>query len=215
MTPRDIDTLPPERLLIDGPTGTLAATLEVPTATNRAVVLLLHPHSEHGGSRRNNVVRYGALGALESGCAALRIDFRGAGDSAGEYDNGIGEVDDAAAAAAWLRGRFPGLPLFVWGFSFGSRVGLELCDRLRDNCAGYMAVAWPSKLYSWPEIGHWPQRMSFIAGEEDDIIDFSNMKPVSEHGAALVKVAGADHFFSGMLGEVRKFTADALSGWVN
>ena len=66
--PRDLKTPPPERLKIQGPLGDLAATLEMPEGTPRAAVLHLHPHPMHGGTRQNNVVRYGALGSLEAGC---------------------------------------------------------------------------------------------------------------------------------------------------
>ncbi len=223
MSPRDIPAHPPERLELDGPAGKLAATLEVPLNVKlRGVVLLLHPHPEHGGTRKNNVVRYGALGALAAGCAALRIDFRGAGDSQGEYDNGVGEIDDAASAFAWLRGRFPRLPIIVWGFSFGSRVGLEFCSQLISQssknappAAGYLAIAWPSNFYSWPEIEHWPSQMAFIAGDQDDFVDFTKMNPVGEHNASLKIVKGADHFFNGMLSEVQNFTSHKIEEWLN
>ena len=91
---RDLDTLPPQRLFLDGPVGRLHATFERPRAEPKAVVLHLHPHPLHGGTRQNNVVRHGALGSLAAGCAALRIDFRGVGQSEGRYDEGDGEVDD-------------------------------------------------------------------------------------------------------------------------
>jgi len=212
---RDLHNPPLRRLFLDGPAGRLAASYEVPEGTARAAVLHLHPHPMHGGTRQNNVVRHGALGSLEAGCAALRIDFRGVGDSEGEYDEGNGEIDDAAAAFTWLQREYPGLPLFVWGFSFGSRVGLDFAIRARDEVAGYLAVAWPTNFYAWPESCDWPARCAFLAGSKDDYVDFTKMQHAEELGGKLTVVDGADHFFPGQLDRVREFTASTLEDWLS
>ena len=201
--------------MIEGPAGALAATLEQPNGEPRAAVLHLRPHPVHGGTRQNNVVRYGALGSLEAGCVALRIDFRGVGQSEGSYDDGIGEIDDAEAAYHYLEQRFPGLPIFIWGFSFGSRVGLQLGIRLREDVAGYMAVAWPTNFYTWPESNEWPARLAFLAGTADEFIDFDGMARAEGNGGAITIVEGAGHFFPGELHRVRSYTADTLGGWLN
>ncbi|MBC8330207.1 MAG: alpha/beta fold hydrolase [Planctomycetes bacterium] len=213
--PRDLDTPPPERLFLPGPAGRLDATFERPAGNARGLVLHLHPHPELGGTRNNNVVRHGALGALEAGCAALRIDFRGVGKSEGAYDQGVGEVDDAEAAFDWLERQGPGLPVFVWGFSFGSRVGLELAGRLAERVAGYLAVAWPTRYYSWPELSRWPDRAEFLVGDQDEFVDLGRMAPAARHGAPVRILEGATHFFPGQLHEVRAFTARALERWLD
>lgn len=214
---RELDTLPPERLFIDGPAGRLHATFERPRAEPRAVVLHLHPHPLHGGTRQNNVVRHGALGSLAAGCAALRLDFRGVGQSDGRYDEGDGEVDDAAAAFAWLTDRLPHIPAFVWGFSFGSRVGLEYSIRetLADRePAGYMGVAWPTSFYAWPAGEAWPRRCSFLAGTEDEYVNLAAMNRIQPHGGTLHVVDGATHFFRGQLDEVSGWTQRQLDAWL-
>lgn len=212
--PRDLDTPPPERLELPGPAGLLAATFEAPAGAPRAAVLHLHPHTVEGGTRMNNVVRYGALGSLQAGCAALRIDFRGAGQSEGVYDAGVGEVADGRAALDWLEGRVPGAPLFVWGFSFGSRVGLELCIREGERVGGYLGVAWPTAFYAWPASGGWPRRMAFLAGDRDEFVNLDNMEPARTAGGELTVVDGAGHFFAGMLEHVREWTAERLDAWL-
>jgi len=210
---RDLDIPPPERLHFPGPAGQLAATYERPAREPHAAVLHLHPLTTHGGNRRNNVVRHGALGSLEAGCAALRMDFRGAGDSEGEYDEGVGELADAMAGLRWLQERLPGRPVFVWGFSFGSRVGLEFVQRNPELAAGYLGVAWPTEYYDWPDAGPWPERAAFLAGTADGFVDFDKMGPAHEHGAVTL-LDGAGHFFPGRLDAVRAWTADALKGWL-
>lgn len=210
---RDLDVPPPERLHLAGPDGRLAATYELPAGEPRAAVLHLHPHPQHGGTRQNNVVRHGALGSLDAGCVALRIDFRGAGGSEGSYAEGVGEIDDAEAAFRWLQQRHPGLPVYVWGFSFGSRVGLQLAIRLRDEVAGYLAVAWPTSFYDWPDERPFPRRCAWLAGTADEFVDFAKMGPAEECGE-LTRVDGAGHFFPDQLDEVRGWTARTLKGWL-
>lgn len=212
--PRDLATPPPEFPVLTGPAGRLGATFERPAGPPVGAVLHLHPHPLGGGTRRNNVVRHGALGALDAGCLALRIDFRGAGDSEGVHDEGRGEVEDAAAALDWLAARAPGLPLFVWGFSFGSRVGLVLSGRERDRLAGYLGVGFPNGMYGWPETP-WPRRAAFLVGEHDEFADLDDYGPAREHGAPLTVVPGADHFFRGHLDEVRRWTAATLEEWLD
>lgn len=218
---RGIESLPPQRLFLDGPVGRLHATFERPVAEPRAAVLHLHPHPMHGGTRQNNVVRHGALGSLMAGCAALRIDFRGVGLSAGHYDEGDGEIDDAAAAFAWLQRELPDLPVFVWGFSFGSRVGLDFSIRQREQQntgaiqpAAYMAVAWPTRFYAWPHSHQWPERAAFIVGSDDDFVEMAGMKRAEEQGGAVTIVDGATHFFPGQLNAVRDWTRDTLEAWL-
>ena len=204
--PRDLPTPPPERLRIAGPAGALAATWELPAGAPRGLVLHLHPLTTHGGTRQNNVVRRGALGSLEAGCAALRVDFRGAGESEGAYDQGRGEVDDAEAAFRWLQARHPGLPVLIWGFSFGARVGLDAAIRLRAETAGFLAVAWPTNFYPWPASRDWPRRSAFLYGTADEYVDAAKMDHARERGALIEAVPGAGHFFEGSLDKVRRWT---------
>jgi hypothetical protein len=169
----------------------------------------------HGGTRQNNVVRHGALGALQANCLALRIDFRGVGDSEGEYDEGVGEIEDAQAAYNWLQQNYPDLPIIIWGFSFGSRVGLDLAIMLRDEIQGYIAVAWPTNFYDWPESIDWPQQAAFIAGTEDEHVDFTKMNHAEQLGGKITIVDGASHFFPKMLDRVCDITADYITEFLN
>jgi alpha/beta superfamily hydrolase len=103
--------------------GRLEALLkETPDAVRAAVVC--HPHPKGGGTMNNNVVYRVAKALEERGSTVLRFNFRGVGRSTGVHDDGIGEGDDVRAAVDFLAARYPGLPLWLAGFSFGSRVGL-------------------------------------------------------------------------------------------
>src|SRR5512142_3068188 len=93
-------------LLIPGPAGELEALLNsgAPNASHAALVC--HPHPLYGGTMHNKVV-YHAMKALNGfGFPVLRFNFRGAGRSHGEHDQGRGEVDDVRAAIEWLYAEF-------------------------------------------------------------------------------------------------------------
>ena len=64
--------------------------------------IVCHPHPMYGGSMYNNVVEAVLSAMWRLGYATLRFNFRGVGESEGEYDGGVGEVDDARAALKFL-----------------------------------------------------------------------------------------------------------------
>jgi alpha/beta superfamily hydrolase len=112
-----------------GPAGRLEATLANADAPPVAAAVVCHAHPLHGGMMHFKVV-YRAAKALQSaGLAVLRFNFRGVGRSEGVHDHGAGEQEDARAALLEMRDRFPGLPLVLGGFSFGSAVSLGLAPR--------------------------------------------------------------------------------------
>jgi uncharacterized protein len=136
-----------ESLMIPGPAGRLEALLETPAAGKPTqAALVCHPHPLHGGTMHNKVVHRMARGLRRAGVAVLRFNFRGVNLSQGEHDNGRGETDDARAALAVLRERYPQLPFSLAGFSFGSRVAIRLASQLdgvpprRLLIAGYPTV---------------------------------------------------------------------------
>ena len=135
-----------ESLFIDGPAGKLEALLEEPEDRDpRHAVLVCHPHPQHGGTMHNKVVYRIARGLRRAGAVVLRFNYRGVNLSEGKYDHGIGEVEDARAALAVLRSRYPGLPFSLAGFSFGSRIILKLgCET--PGVSRLIAAGFPANL---------------------------------------------------------------------
>src|ERR1700751_1642486 len=111
-------------LFLDGPAGHLEALLNAGNASATYAALVCHPHPLYGGTLHNKVV-FHAMKALNSfGFPVLRFNFRSAGLSQGEHDNGAGEVDDTRTALDWLDREYH-LPMIFAGFSFGAAVGLQ------------------------------------------------------------------------------------------
>ena len=118
---------PAGNLSIPAPHGRLEAILKEPRGgVARGVALVLHPHPLGGGTMHNKVVFRAASALNDAGLVALRINFRGVGQSTGEHDEGRGESEDVCAALDYLTEQYPEKPLTLAGFSFGSRVGLEV-----------------------------------------------------------------------------------------
>ncbi|HKO59817.1 MAG TPA: alpha/beta fold hydrolase, partial [Pyrinomonadaceae bacterium] len=118
---------PAGNLFISTDHGQLEAILKEPRgAVSQGVALVLHPHPLGGGTMHNKVVFRAASALNDAGLLTLRINFRGVGQSSGEHDEGHGEIDDARAGLNYLTENYPGQPITLCGFSFGSRVGMEL-----------------------------------------------------------------------------------------
>src|SRR6266496_3449739 len=127
---------------IAGPAGRLEALLDEPatergigadgplkpahTGGVRAAVVFAHPHTEYGGTMHTKVVYQAAKALSRIGCAVLRFNFRGAGASAGTFDNGPGELDDFRAALEFMSEQYPEVPLWAAGMSFGSWVAMTI-----------------------------------------------------------------------------------------
>ena len=69
----------------------------------RPVALILHPHPQFGGTMNNQVVYHLYYAFQQRGFSVLRFNFRGVGRSEGLFDNGPGELADAATALDWLQ----------------------------------------------------------------------------------------------------------------
>jgi len=200
-----------EPLSVTGPAGALEATLDLPdSGAPAAVALVCHPHPLHGGTMDNKVVYTLARAFAGLGMAALRFNFRGVGASAGAFDDGRGETDDALAAAAVLRERWPDAALIVAGFSFGAVVAVRAALQLR--AAALVTVAPPiERLPSGEPLPSCPWLV--VHGEADALISIDSViawLDAQPPGPELDVVSGADHFFHGKLGDIR----DAVEAFV-
>src|SRR5262247_2707290 len=113
---------PAGNLFIPAPHGQLEAILKEPSEPRRGAALVLHPLPTGGGTMHNKVVFRAARALNEVGLLTLRINFRGVGESTGEFDGGRGELEDAGAGLTYLEQTYPQSSLTVCGFSFGARV---------------------------------------------------------------------------------------------
>jgi alpha/beta superfamily hydrolase len=139
------------------------------------------------------------------GYAALRFNFRGTHASDGQYDEGEGELDDALAAIAWMRARYPKIPIWVAGFSFGAAIAVKAA--VATELDGLISVApaitrFASGLDSQPLC-----RWLIIQGDKDELVDVEDTVAWVdglEPGPELLIIQGGEHFFHGRLTDLRE-----------
>jgi alpha/beta superfamily hydrolase len=196
---------------LEGPVGRLEAILWKPSAVVRPplAAVLCHPHPLFGGTMHNKVIYQAAKSLDVLGIPVLRFNFRGAGLSAGEHDRGRGEQGDVRAALDFLHTEFPGVPLLLAGFSFGSLVGLRVgCEDSRVSHLIGLGIPVNNSDFSF--LSQCKKPKLFVQGSNDEHGAIEKVRalvaslPGEKH---LVVVEGADHFFAGKL--------DQLDGAIN
>lgn len=204
---------PIRSLFVDGPAGKLEALLNEgsPRATHAALVC--HPHPLYGGTMHNKVV-YHAMKVLNAfGFPVLRFNFRGAGLSQGQHDQGQGEVEDVRAALNWLNAQYH-LPILFCGFSFGAATGLRAaCPDQR--VVGLISLGTPvsaeGRVYSYRFLESCQRPKLFISGSRDQFGPEASLRQllaVAGDPKELVLIQGADHFFEGHLAEMQTAVHD-------
>ena len=194
------------RISVPGPAGAIECAVDLPAAQTppRGVALVCHPHPQHGGTLDNKVVQTLARALLQLGYRTVRFNFRGVGASAGAWDEGRGEVDDACAVIAALRdeGAAPGAaatPLVVAGFSFGGYVASQAAARLPEGAkAERLVLVGPSTQKQ--QVALVPADTLVIHGEQDDVVPLSaTLDWARPQSLPVVVVPGGGHFFHGQL----------------
>lgn len=195
-----------QKISIPGPAGELEAILESPgDAEIKGVAVVCHPHPQHGGTMHNKVAHTLARSFVRSEFAVLRFNFRGTEGSDGVYDNGIGELDDALAAMAWMRQQKADGPLWLAGFSFGAAIAVRAA--VARDVDGLICVApaiyrFAGNLDAQPDCP-W----LIIQGDEDELVEIDETVEwvdSLEPGPELLVMPGAEHFFHGRLHELRE-----------
>jgi len=195
-----------DRLVLDGPAGTLEALLEMPKdEAPSGVAVVLHPHPQHGGTMQNKVAHTLARAFVRLGFAALRFNFRGTGASEGTWDEGRGELDDALAAIAWARQRYPEQPLWIAGFSFGAAIAIRAA--IDTAPAGLVSVAPAVRRFADGLLQQPSCPWLVVQGDEDELVDIDEtVEWVNglDAGPELLVFPGVEHFFHGKLIDLRE-----------
>jgi alpha/beta superfamily hydrolase len=189
-------------VFFNGPDGRIEGRYTPGEHKDSPVALVLHPHPLHGGTMNNKVVYTMYQSFIQNGFATLRINFRGVGRSQGKFDNGVGELTDAATALDWLQDQNEFANNFwISGFSFGAWIALQLLMR-RPEIQHFVAVSPPAGKYDFSFLSPCPTSGFIVQGDKDSIVaeqavaDFAN-KLNKQRGIEVgyKVVHGGDHFF--------------------
>ena len=206
-----------ESLTIPGPAGTLEAIVDTPAGASGArVAVLCHPHPLYGGTMTNKVVHMLAKACNEQGAIAVRFNYRGVGASTGTYDEGKGETLDALAVLEWAAQRWPGVQLWMGGFSFGGAVAIRAASErssARSDVQCLITVAPAIRRVSVSPATLPAMPWLLVQGDTDELVDPADIQrwvAALPRPPALVMLAGVDHFFHGRLNDLR----DAVVSWL-
>lgn len=199
---------------LTGPAGKLEALIDVPDGAPKAAVVFAHPLPTHGGTMHTKAVYQGTKGLVRAGCAVLRFNFRGVGQSAGSFDEGPGERGDFIAALDYLERKYPGLPLWAAGFSFGSWIALET-GAADPRVKVLIGIAPPVTKagYDFSNTLATTKPKFFVHGESDEICPLQDMWKfygTLAEPKELVVIDMADHLFDGHTSEVGEALEDLL-----
>jgi uncharacterized protein len=216
---------------IAGPIGRLEALLEEPSlersvgadglvaagtdAGVRAAVVLGHPLTTLGGTMHTKAVFQAAKALTRIGCAVLRFNFRGAGASAGEFSNGSGEMDDFRAAIDVMAEKYPDVPLWTGGMSFGAWIAMTIGVE-HPKVSAVIGIATPVCRYDFDAVARSAKAKFLIHGERDEVCSLKEVRAFYARAAEpkeLVVIDAADHLFDGRVSEVADAIEDLLGDW--
>ncbi len=186
---------------IAGPAGPLEIVLNLPDGAPAGIALVAHPNPVQGGTMHNKVVQTLAKAFFGLGYGVARFNYRGVGASAGTFDEGIGETDDALATLAHARGVWGAAqPVVLAGFSFGCYVQTRVAQQVTPQ---RMVLVGPA--VGRFAMGEVPADTIVIHGEEDDVVPLADVLDWARpQSLPIVVFPGCGHFFHGRLPQLQQ-----------
>ena len=204
-------------LFIPGPDGRLEAKYFKSKKKAAPMALVLQPHPEYGGSMNNKIVFEIYQTFIKNNFSTCRFNFRGVGKSDGTFDNGQGELADAAAALDWLeKENLDSSQCWIAGFSFGSLIAMQLLMR-RPEINRFIAISPQPNVYDFSFLTPCPTSGMVVYGKKDNLVphefvDALNKRLSNQRGLKVEfkEISDANHFFSKKENELNKILDDYI-----
>ena len=198
-------------VIFPGPECRLEGRYHPQKEKDAPIAIVLHPHPQFGGTMNNKVVYNLHYSFYNMGFTVLRFNFRGVGRSQGEYDQGVGELSDAASALDYLQSMNTNSKhCWVAGFSFGAWIGMQLLMR-RPEIGGFISVSPPANIFDFSFLAPCPSSGLIVHGNKDETVpepDVATLvaKLQQQRGITIDyrKIPGATHFFEDKLDRLDK-----------
>ena len=157
-------------IFVPGPSGRLQAKYYKSEKKNPPIALVLHPHPQYGGTMNNRIVYETFNVYLKNGFSVIRINFRGVKKSDGIFDNGQGELSDAAAALDWIEKDNENYSqCWISGFSFGSLISMQLIMR-RPEVNKFIIISPQPNIFDFGFLAPCPSSGLVIYGDNDELV---------------------------------------------
>ena len=205
-------------VVFNGPAGRLEGRYHHNSDPESPVALILHPHPQFGGTINNQIVYHLYYSFVQRGFSVLRFNFRGVGRSQGLFDNGAGEMLDAAAALDWMQAiNKEATTCWIAGVSFGAWISMQLLMR-RPEVEGFISVAPPANLYDFSFLAPCPSSGLIVNGEIDRVVPAADVQTLVEKlktqkgiDIGHIVVPNANHFFENRVEELMA----VIDGYLN
>ena len=209
-------------IFIPGPSGKIQAKYFKNKKQGAPIALVLQPHPQYGGTMNNRIIYEIYKNFYQNGFSVIRINFRGVGKSDGVFDNGQGELSDAAAALDWIEKENPSYSqCWVSGFSFGSLICMQLIMR-RPEVNKFIAISPQPNVYDFTFLAPCPISGLIIYGKNDELVPEDSIlnlkKRLNMQKNIEVKfdsIINANHFYKGKIKEVsssvRRYLKDKVT----
>ena len=200
-----------KEIFIPGPCGRIQAKYIKGKQATAPIALVLQPHPQYGGSMNNRIIYETYNSFYKNGFSVIRINFRGVGKSDGVFDDGQGELSDAAAALDWVERENPGFSqCWVSGFSFGALICMQLIMR-RPEVNKFIAVSPQPNVYDFTFLAPCPASGQIIYGEKDELVSKSSIDDLhnrlkNQKGIEVdfSEIKNGNHFFKFKEEELKK-----------
>lgn len=204
-------------VFFNGPAGRIEGKYTQSDNPRAPIALVLHPHPLHGGTMNNKVVYNLYRTFVENEFTVLRINFRGVGRSMGTYDEGVGEMTDAATALDWLQLNNPlAISHVIAGFSFGAWIAMQLIMR-RPEINQFITVSPPVDKYDFSFLSPCPIPGLIMQGDMDSVVREESVHDLAQklskqktNSVDYRMVPGADHFFRSKIDQLNEEIDDYL-----
>ena len=188
--------MPEKPIKINGP-----CNLEGRLSSGRReqAIVIAHPHPLYGGNMDNPVVTTIARTFTAAGNTTLRFNFRGTGNSQGQFADGPGEIDDLLAARDYLVADGE-KEITLAGYSFGAWVIVNAIAAGKLKSESLILISPPAAMLPFAETLKLPNLKLVITGERDEIAPPQTVKELARGwnpDANCIIIPGSDHFFDG------------------
>jgi len=211
-----------KEIVFTGPDGKLVGKYKRGQSLNPPVALILHPHPLYGGTMNNPVVLelFNIFDNL--GFSTFRFNFRGVGKSEGKFDNGLGELADAAAGLDWIQRQNPNAnQCWVAGFSFGALLCMQLLMR-RPEITRFVSVSPQPNLYDFNFLAPCPASGMLIQGKKDELVPIEDTNRLAQKLQSqknivvdYEEISGANHFYDNEMHKLNKIVATYVEKELN
>lgn len=189
------------RVLIAGQAGKLE--VKAASAKNgdaKITVIICHPHPLFGGTMENKVVTTVFRAFREMGADVVRFNYRGVGQSEGQYNEGHGETEDLISVSNWVKQLKPETEIWLAGFSFGAYIAARAANQLQ--AAQLITIAPAVEHFDFDSL-HYPHcPWLVLQGETDEVVPpqlvYAWIEKQTEP-PKLIKFLDTGHFFHGKL----------------